>query len=364
MVLQTRFVNNLWYGAVWSQTLGKKPVARRILDKPIVLFRGHNGAPAALEDACPHRFVPLSKGQVSDDGRLRCGYHGLEFNASGACVRNPHTSGRIPPAAKVRSYPVIERHKMVWIWMGDRTPDPDLIPDFSQLDVADPKLTSDLGCLEIDANYTFMVENLLDLSHTGVLHDGLLGNAEALRANLKVHEDEAGNLTVSRDTFDIPAPRLLDLLYRNDGRRIDTWSDIKLMGVSCLSNSVGINEARQGRSEAATGLLGFHLLTPIAARKTLYQFCAVRINPPNRSPEEDAVIRQQLSELRTIAFAEQDGPMIKAQQHAYDDAAIDTSRPALFDVDLAASRFQRRIRELLATEAGASNSGDDPLRSG
>jgi vanillate O-demethylase monooxygenase subunit len=345
-----KFVSNIWYGAVWSQNLMQTPVARRILDKPIVLFRGRDGAAVALDDVCPHRFVPLSRGKIIGNGHLRCGYHGLEFDESGACVRNPNTSGRIPPAAKVRAYPVVERHKMVWIWMGDKAPDPSLVPDFSHLDNTDPKLTSDLGCLEFDANYTFLVENLLDLSHVGVLHEGLLGNEAALKAELKVQQDEAGNIVVSRDMFNIPVPEVLDLLYRNDGRPVDHWSDIKLLGISCVSNNVGIVEAGKGRSPEATGLIGTHILTPINERRTLYQFCAVRVNPPQRSGDEDAQIRQKLSNLRTIAFAEQDGPMIRAQQLAYEDQVIDKSRPALFDVDLAASRFQRRIRELLSAE--------------
>lgn len=343
-----KLIRNMWYGAVWSDHLTDTPLGRRIVNKPIVLFRGKDGAARAMDDVCPHRFVPLSLGQVRD-GIVRCGYHGLEFDGTGACVRNPHTSGRIPPAARVRTYPAVERHRMVWLWLGEGTPDPGLIPDFSVLDDADPKLMSDLGCIQIDANYSFIVENLLDLSHVGVLHDQLLGNAESLKADLRVSEAENGDLIVSRDMYGIPVPEMLDLLYKADGQDVDHWSDIRLMGISCLLNSIGINDAG-GRRDGGTGMKGCHILTPIDERTTLYQFCAVRVNPPVRALEDDMVIRRRLSELRAMAFAEQDAPMIKAQQHAIDDPWVDTSRPALFDVDLGASRFQRRINALAAAE--------------
>lgn len=342
------FVFNQWYAAVWSHELNEKPVARRLLGKPVVLFRGNGGSVAALVDACPHRFVPLSMGSITPAGTIRCGYHGLEFDGAGACTRNPHTNGRVPPAARARCYSAVERHGMVWVWMGQAAADERLIPDFSILDSADPLLTSVRACIQIDANYALIVENLLDLSHVGVLHEGLLGNEDCLSATLSV-EEVGGDILVHRDMYDIAAPEMLDLLYKADGQRLDHWSDIRLMGVSCLLNSIGINDAGLKR-EGGTGMHGAHMLTPIDATRTLYHFCAVRTNPVARPEGEDLEIRRKLSELRSMAFSEQDGPMIRAQQMGVDDPAVDTSRPALFDVDAAASRFQRRLREMLAAE--------------
>jgi phenylpropionate dioxygenase-like ring-hydroxylating dioxygenase large terminal subunit len=51
---------------------------------------------------------------------IECGYYGLQFDATGACVKNPHGDCRIPAAARVRSYPVKEAYQMIWIWMGDQ----------------------------------------------------------------------------------------------------------------------------------------------------------------------------------------------------------------------------------------------------
>lgn len=345
------FIRNQWYGAIWSQDLGDAPVARRLLGKPLVLFRTHDGNVAALDDVCPHRFVPLSLGKIVRGEHIRCAYHGLEFDSTGTCRHNPHTNGRIPPAARTASYSAEERHGMVWVWLGDKRPDPALIPDFSVLDNAAPGLMSTREWLEIDANYMLMVDNLLDLSHACILHEDILGNDEMADARITVEEVE-GDLMVRRLMSDVPAPRLLDLMYRADGRHIDSWADIRLMGASALLNHIGATEPGQGR-EGGTGMYGAHILTPIDEKRTLYHFCSVRINPVERNEEDNLAIRKQMVALRNMAFSEQDAVVMKAQQRALDDPAIDTSRPAMFDVDIGSTRYAQRIQSLLKAEADA-----------
>jgi vanillate O-demethylase monooxygenase subunit len=129
------YLRNAWYVAAWSDDLVEdKLLARTILKESIVLYRKADGSPAALQDRCPHRFAPLSMGKILPGDRVQCPYHGLEFDQSGACVLNPHGAKNIPSRARVRSYPVVEKHKAIWIWMGDRAPDHAKVPDFSVLD--------------------------------------------------------------------------------------------------------------------------------------------------------------------------------------------------------------------------------------
>ena len=71
--------------------------------------------------------MPLSLGRLEGD-TLRCGYHGLRFDARGRCVEIPGQT-QIPPDAAIRAYPLVERFNWVWIWMGDpKRADPALIP--------------------------------------------------------------------------------------------------------------------------------------------------------------------------------------------------------------------------------------------
>ena len=115
--IKTKFLRNAWYAAIWAHDLpDATPIAKIFLNEPVVLFRTEGGEPVALEDKCCHRAAPLSVGECIGD-TIQCGYHGLRFNATGACVEIPGQS-KIPQNATVRSYPVIDRWNMVWIWMG------------------------------------------------------------------------------------------------------------------------------------------------------------------------------------------------------------------------------------------------------
>jgi phenylpropionate dioxygenase-like ring-hydroxylating dioxygenase large terminal subunit len=98
------FLRNTWYVALWAQDLSPgELVPRTFLNDPVVLFRQADGRPAAIADICAHRFSPLSKGKIVHGDHVRCPYHGLEFDARGQCVGNPHGNGRIPTNMKMRS---------------------------------------------------------------------------------------------------------------------------------------------------------------------------------------------------------------------------------------------------------------------
>ncbi len=169
------FLHNCWYMAGWSRDFSaEKPVAATILNEPIVIYRQSDGSPVALQDRCCHRFAPLSLGRVEGDD-LRCMYHGMRFAASGRCVEIPGQP-KIPPHARVRSYPIADRHSGVWIWMGDSAlADESLIPEF--VGIEDPRWAMKPGRMDYNANYVLINDNLLDLSHIPFLHNRSLGAA-------------------------------------------------------------------------------------------------------------------------------------------------------------------------------------------
>ena len=74
-----------------------RPLARTLLDTPLVLFKDEVGSIAILHDRCPHRHAPLSEGKVHR-GQLACPYHGWQFNGQGHCTKIPgmETSRSIP----------------------------------------------------------------------------------------------------------------------------------------------------------------------------------------------------------------------------------------------------------------------------
>jgi len=79
------FLRNAWYVGALSKDIDRSLFATRMLKEDIVLYRKEDGSVAALEDSCPHRRLPLSKGRLLGD-QVECGYHGLTFDCSGACT--------------------------------------------------------------------------------------------------------------------------------------------------------------------------------------------------------------------------------------------------------------------------------------
>ena len=129
-------LRNTWYVAAWADEIAPGDLlARRILNEALVFWRGPDGAPVAQVDRCPHRLAPLSAGRL-EGGRLRCMYHGLLFDAAGRCVEVP-AQEHISPNLRIKTYRVVERDRLIWIWMGEEAlADPGLIPDAHWL--ADP----------------------------------------------------------------------------------------------------------------------------------------------------------------------------------------------------------------------------------
>lgn len=175
-VSDSSFLMNCWYVAAWDhELLDGKILARTLLEKPVVLFRGDNDKYVALDDRCCHRAAPLSMGRVEGEC-IRCMYHGLKFDASGKCIEIPGQE-RIPATFKVHSYPIEERNHLIWIWMGDPAlADPDLILDYEPL--GDPNWRGLPGYLHYDANYLLIVDNLSDIGHLAFVHTNTLGGSE------------------------------------------------------------------------------------------------------------------------------------------------------------------------------------------
>jgi phenylpropionate dioxygenase-like ring-hydroxylating dioxygenase large terminal subunit len=343
------FPKNMWYVAFWSADLNDSALhPRRILGEPIVFYRTDSGAVVALEDTCPHRFAPLSLGKLVDGDRVECAYHGLRFDRAGACVFNPHTDHKIPPAAKVRSYPVVEKYSLVWIWMGSGVPDADAIPEYECLDTARPEHISTRNYMTIEADYRLIVDNLLDLSHVPFLHAGVLTGT----VDDEINVTQNGNtVTIARWSYDVPVPSLTNMMFRNDSKNVDSWLLMHWRPAGCMILDTGVREPGTAK-EDGTGYYGLHMLTPESATSTHYHFAAVRFNAPPRTLEEDLAIRETISVGRKYAFEAQDAPVIEAQQRRMNE--IGGRRPALLAVDAGVVRVQRVLSQLIAAENGAS----------
>jgi phenylpropionate dioxygenase-like ring-hydroxylating dioxygenase large terminal subunit len=341
---QNRFVRNTWYVAMFSADLAAGQLLHRtILNAPIIFYRKEDGSVAAITDRCSHRFAPLSMGKLLAGDRIQCIYHGLEFGPNGKCVKNPHGNGAISNAAHLKSYPVVERHSLIWIWMGEKAADPATIPDYSCLDNRPVLHVTRPGYLKVAANYELVVDNLLDLSHISYVHVGILGNADT--ANADVGVDQKGDvISVSRISKNAETPGILKMMSPAGFERGDQWNTISWYAPSNMILEFGSSKPK----EKGTGYFAIHLLTPETERSTHYHYTAARWNVLT-GDEQNAAIRDKIYEMRTFAFAEQDVPVIEAQQVRMDQAG-ETLNPVLLTIDAGPVRYRRVLDRLLSED--------------
>ena len=344
------YLRNAWYTAAWSDELGDGGVVgRTIMHEPVVIYRKANGEVAALEDRCPHRFAPLSMGKVIGGDRIQCPYHGLEFNASGACVLNPHGNKHIPSRARVKSYPAIEKHKAVWVWMGDKDADPAKVPDFSLMDNVPELHTTKRDSIVIKANYELIIDNLLDLSHTSFLHEGILGNADTVESEIVV-EQEGTDVTVTRHARDAEPPGMNKLMWPQSPPRVDKITRIRWMAPTTLRLMTGICPIGAD-PETGTGYHAVHILTPETDRTTHYFFTAVRYNVKTTDEKLNLDIQDKIGKMRRFAFEEQDAPVIEAQQRNIDGSQTSID-PLILAIDVGPVRYKQVLQKLIAAEQG------------
>lgn len=333
-----KFLRNAWYVAAWAAEVGKAPLGRTLLGVPLVLYRSETGQPHALRDRCPHRAAPLSRGKVVGE-RLQCAYHGIEFDGSGQCVRNPHLAGPGGLRLRVQSYPVAERYGACWIWMGDASlADPTRIPEdyaaFSELAVVP-------GYTHVKADYRLIVDNLLDLSHAEYLHAetvGTPGASEAVQSRLVAKPD---SITVERTTNGLPPSPLLALVWKRSDK-VDKWSNITWRAAGNLFLDIGIT-VPGGRRQDGLHFPSGHLLTPETETTTHYFW----INGRDFSMD-DSALSERLRQQFARTFAEEDAPIIEAAQRNL-LLEGEGAQLASFTVgDAGSARARRMLDELIA----------------
>ena len=337
------FVRNAWYVAAIEREVSRQMLPVTILGERIVLFAKEDGTPVALEDACPHRKLPLSMGRLRGD-EVECGYHGLRFDCSGACTRVPGAE-KIPHVAQVRSYPLVARYGLVWIWMGDAAAaDPARVFQVEHWD--DPSWgRTDAESMTVDCNYLYVTDNLLDPSHVAWVHASSFGNAACEETPLKTELRDDG-VVVSRWMLDTEVAPFYQQFVKFAGNtdrqqhyevRFPSHAIIK--AIFTPANTGG----PQGTHHPDTFLMdSYNFMTPIDDRHTRYFWFQMRNFAPG-----DADVSQRFAAAVRGAF-EEDRVVLNAVQWGMDHKQT----PNLdLKIDLGPLRFHRRIEQLIAQEA-------------
>jgi vanillate O-demethylase monooxygenase subunit len=301
------FLRNAWYVAATDREIGRKPLRRIIMNEPIVMYRTEAGAPVALEDRCVHRHLPLSMGRLEGDV-LECLYHGLCYDTSGACVTVPGQTS-VPPGARVKAYPMVERYHWIWIWMGDPAlADPDKITDFHWFD--DPEWGAAQRYLHVKGNWQLVVDNLLDLTHLAFVHPTTIGTRALIGAKVKV-DRSPDDVVVTRWTLDAPAPPTFNKAGGFTGN-VDRWQIIHFTPPSFVRLDVGATPARtgapEGRRVGGIQMRNLNAMTPETETTTHY-FYGQAHDFDIHNPKTTEMIMDQI----TTAFLE-DQAVFEAQQ--------------------------------------------------
>ena len=302
---------NAWYAAAWDVEVKRALLARTICEKPVIMYRKQDGTAVALADACWHRLLPLSMGELYGDNVI-CGYHGLEFDDSGRCVYMP-SQDTINPSACVKSYPIVEKHRFIWIWPGDPAlADPALVPDMHWID--DPEWAADGKYIHAKCDYRLVIDNLMDLTHETYVHGSSIGQRAVAEAPFEAtHTDKTAKIT--RWMIDIDAPPFWEMQL---GRKehVDRWQIINFEAPSTICIDVGVAPTGTGAPEGdrSQGVNGYVLntMTP-ETDKTSHYFWAFARNHHVKDQSWTTRLREGVSGV----FGE-DEIILEAQQKAID----------------------------------------------
>jgi phenylpropionate dioxygenase-like ring-hydroxylating dioxygenase large terminal subunit len=176
----------LWHPVALQDDLGAAPLAVRLLDQDLVLWRPHSGPVQAWPDRCPHRGARLSLGRVQGN-TLQCAYHGWQFDAQGQCQRVPALPDfKPPPTHCAPRHEACERYGLIWVRLQTPQAAGAPLPDFCGEHAGLRQVNC--GPYDVATSAPRVVENFLDMAHFGFVHDGWLGDLQ--RPEIEPYEVE------------------------------------------------------------------------------------------------------------------------------------------------------------------------------
>ena len=204
---------NYWYAALLSSELAPGQVKEVVFwHRSFALFRGQDGVLRCVENRCAHRNLKLTLGQV-EGCTLRCAYHGWAYDGEGKLVDMPHNDFGKKLKVALESFPVKERHGLIWIFPGDPAlSSARAIPTIPEIEGANG-WAHDVMDFLWHGHHSLIMDNVSDFTH-GYLHrkwrpfegDELLGIEETedrvlLQYNSKIAAARIIDVVIDRKQY-------------------------------------------------------------------------------------------------------------------------------------------------------------------
>ncbi len=340
------FLRNCWQVAAYGrEVIAGRIMTRRIANEPLILFRTARGKLVAMEDRCPHRSAPLSKGTLLGE-QIRCGYHGLKYDAEGKCTFIPGQS-LIPPKARARVYPIVERHTLAWIWIGDADrAHPASIPDVHWLD--DKAWAASDGYHRIAASYKLLNDNLLDLSHETYVHVHTIGNEAVADTPVVVKSDDKAVYVAKEIERCNPPPLYQYLGNVAANAEVKRWQRTTYAPPGYIVIDVGIEALGDVPGAVRVDGRVINLMTP-ETESTSHYFWAFARNFRLDEPEVTEFLRENVR--RTF---DEDKDMLEAQQANLGSGDFDPAYKVAVKADAGAVAGRRLLNTFIEAEARAA----------
>lgn len=140
-------------------------VGANLLGGRVIAFRGAGGKAYVLSAYCVHVGADLGVGRVIED-RIRCAFHGWEYDGSGVCQATG-SGDPVPPSARLYRFPTVEKYGIVWAFNGD-TP----LFELPHTDITNVTQMAMRFDHELAVDPWVISAQTLDLQHFALPHEG------------------------------------------------------------------------------------------------------------------------------------------------------------------------------------------------
>jgi vanillate O-demethylase monooxygenase subunit len=258
----------------------------------------------------------------------------------------PNRSEKLAVSACVQTYRVVERHRFIWVWIGEaERADPALVPNFWPC--SDPAWTFDGSYYPVKCDYRLLVDNLMDLTHETYVHAGSIGQPELMHAPMEARVD-GDEVFLTRWMAGINAPPFWRDALKKDGL-VDRWQICHFLPPSSVMIDVGVAPVEAGATVEShdQGVRGMVIdaLTP-ETETTCHYFWGMARN----FDVGDAGFTSRFKAQQGAVFAE-DVEVLEAQQLSI--ARNPQQKLRSYGIDVGGARARQVIERLIREEQAA-----------